>query len=51
LKTSLKLSTIVPAPRKRVFEAWLDSREHGAFTGGKAQIQAKVGGRFTAWDG
>jgi len=51
MKNSFKLSAVIPAPRKRVFDAWLDSKQHGAFTGGKASIQARVGGRFTAWDG
>jgi uncharacterized protein YndB with AHSA1/START domain len=36
---------------ERVYRAWLDSAEHGAISGGRAEIQATVGGRFTAWDG
>jgi len=51
MKTSFKLSTVLPVDRERLYKAWLSGREHGAFTGGKARIQAKVGGRFTAWDG
>lgn len=51
MKNSFWLSAVIPAPRKRVYDAWLDSKQHGAFTGAKARIQAKVGGRFTAHDG
>ena len=51
MKTSFKISTVLPVPRERLYKAWLSSKEHSAFTGGKARIQARVGGRFTAWDG
>ena len=51
MKTSFKVSTVLSVPRERLYKAWLSSRQHSAFTGGKARIQAKVGGRFTAWDG
>ncbi|MBI4202481.1 MAG: SRPBCC domain-containing protein, partial [Chloroflexi bacterium] len=48
---SIKLSAVIPATPERIYQAWLDSREHAAFTGGAATVEAKVGGRFTAWDG
>jgi uncharacterized protein YndB with AHSA1/START domain len=51
MRNSFRISAVIPAPRKRVYDAWLDSKEHGAFTGAKARVQAKVGGRFTAHDG
>jgi activator of HSP90 ATPase len=51
MKNAFKLSAVIPAPRKKLYDAWLDSKAHGAFTGSKAAIQAKIGGRFTAWDG
>jgi activator of HSP90 ATPase len=34
-----------------VYEALMDSKKHSAFTGGKASISRKVGGKFTAYDG
>lgn len=34
-----------------VFEALMDSEKHCRFTGGKAVISRKVGGKFTAYDG
>lgn len=47
----LRLSTVLPASAERIYRAWLDSREHGALTGGLAEIAPEVGGKFTAWDG
>jgi activator of HSP90 ATPase len=32
-----------------IYHALMDSRQHQAFTGAPAKIDAKVGGRFTAW--
>lgn len=49
---SFEVSTFIPGvSAERVYRAWLDSREHGNFTGGEAVIEPVVGGRFTAWDG
>ena len=33
-----------------LFEMYLDSKEHSAATGGKANLSRKVGGAFTAWN-
>src|SRR5713226_4547736 len=48
---SFQVSGVVRAPPDRIYEAWLDSAEHSAMTGGRATIDANIGGRFTAWDG
>ncbi len=48
---SLRLTAIIPATPQRVYAAWLDAKEHSAFTGSKATIEPRVGGRYTAWDG
>src|SRR5213592_974637 len=49
---SFQLEMIVAAEPQRVFSAWMDSREHAAFTGGgEAIVEPWAGGRFTAWDG
>jgi uncharacterized protein YndB with AHSA1/START domain len=34
-----------------VYEALMDSKKHAAFSGGKASISRKVGGRISAYDG
>ena len=46
-----QVSAVIPASAKRIYDAWLDSGGHSAMTGGKATATAKVGARFTAWDG
>jgi activator of HSP90 ATPase len=48
---SFEISTVLAAPAHRVYGAWLSSAEHGAMTGGAAQIDPTVGGKFSAWDG
>lgn len=47
----LKLSVTLPATPQTVYKAWLNSRAHSAFTGGKATASSKVKGKFSAWDG
>ena len=42
---------MIPASPERIYKAWLSSKEHSAFSGGKAVVSSKVGGKFTAWDG
>lgn len=46
-----EISTMLDAPPKRVYEAWLSSEEHGAFTGDTAEIEPRVGGAHTAFSG
>jgi activator of HSP90 ATPase len=48
---SLKLSLTLPVKAEKLYQAWLDSKQHSAFTGGKANISAKVNAKHTAWDG
>lgn len=36
---------------KRIYEAFMSSKEHGAFTGGPAEIDASVGGAFSCHGG
>ncbi len=46
---SFKISVTLPATAKQVYKAWLSGKEHTAFTGETAKVDAKVGGRFTAF--
>jgi uncharacterized protein YndB with AHSA1/START domain len=48
---SLQLSVVLPASPDDIFKAWLDPKQHGAFTGSPAEVEATVGGRHSAWDG
>jgi activator of HSP90 ATPase len=48
---SLKLDVVLPVKPAALYEAWLDSETHAAFTeGGPAVIEARVGGKHMAWD-
>lgn len=38
------------APAHGIFEALMDSKKHSQFTGNKAAISRKAGGKFTAYD-
>lgn len=42
---------LIPAPPGDVYEAFVDARTHSAFTGAKAAGPARVGAKFTAYDG
>ena len=52
MTASFRLSIDLAVKPERLFDAWLDGREHAAFTGGgEATASSVVGGSFTAWDG
>lgn len=42
---------LIPASPKQVYDALVTARIHAAVTGAAATGAARVGGRFTAWDG
>lgn len=48
---NFKVSDVIPSPPAKVYNAWLDSGEHGLMTGGTAHVSAEVGDSFEAWDG
>jgi len=49
---TLVLSGLLPATPARIYQAWMDARDHSAMTGSKATVESgAVGGRFTAWAG
>lgn len=41
----------MPATPMQVYKIFMDSKLHAKFTGGKAKISKKVGGKFSAYDG
>jgi activator of HSP90 ATPase len=45
------VSTVIKAPAKKIYDAWLDSKEHARMTGGTARVNAEEGAEFEAWDG
>ncbi|MCH7586787.1 MAG: SRPBCC domain-containing protein [Chloroflexi bacterium] len=48
---SFEISVVINTTPKSLYEAWLDSEQHSAFTGSKAQVDPQVGGSHSAWDG
>jgi len=48
---SVKVSAVIPAEPRVIYDAWMSSKGHQAMTGSGASVTARVGGAFTAWDG
>ncbi len=40
-----------PGTPHQVYELWMDSKRHAAFTNGEARISRKIGGSFSTFDG
>jgi len=51
MKNGFELKAVFPASIEMLYTAWLSSRGHSALTGSKAEVDHRVGGKFTAWDG
>ena len=48
---SIKASALIPAQPEAIYAAWMSSKGHGEMTGSSARVTARVGSRFSAWDG
>ena len=48
---SIRQSVTFHASPHTIYEMLMDSRKHAKFTGAKASISRKVGGKFTVFDG
>jgi activator of HSP90 ATPase len=51
MKNGFALSEFVPAGPAEIYEAWISSEGHTAMTGSSANVDGRVGGKFSAWDG
>jgi len=51
MSDSIKQTVTLPTEPKIIYEAWLNSDKHSAFTNNKAIIEKKVGSSFSAHDG
>jgi activator of HSP90 ATPase len=47
---TLHQSVTLPASPHEVYEAFMDSKKHSEFTGAKAKINPKKGGKFSTFD-
>jgi activator of HSP90 ATPase len=50
MKTIIQKVKFKAAP-KELYDIFLDSKKHSLATGSKANVNSKIGGKFTAWDG
>ncbi len=48
---SLTLTAEFNISKQQIYKAWLNSKSHTGFTGSPAVVNARKGGKFTAWDG
>ena len=48
---TITVSAIIPAEPAVIYKAWMSSKGHSLMTGSGAKITARVGGKYTAWDG
>ena len=51
MSEKFEISVVLPATPQQVYAAWLNSQAHSDFTGSVAEIEPRVGGKFSAWDG
>ena len=51
MKTSFEKTERLAVSAQELYESFLSSEQHTAMTGGEADVDSKVGGHFTAWDG
>jgi activator of HSP90 ATPase len=51
MKETISVSESFPITPDKLYKAWLDGKEHSAFTGSKATISKVLNRKFTAWDG
>jgi activator of HSP90 ATPase len=48
---TVRQSVSITAAPEDVYEVLMDSKKHAKFTGAKATVSRKVGGKFSVWDG
>lgn len=51
MKADFKLTSEFAVKPAALYRAWLSSKQHSEMTGSAAEIEARIGGRFSAWDG
>jgi len=51
MENKFTLSDIIPAPPEQIYKAWLSTNGHTKMTGSPAEVNGRVKGKFTAWDG
>ena len=48
---TIRQTVHISAKPQEVYEAFVDAKKHGEFTGARVKFDAKVGGKFDIWGG
>ena len=51
MENKFTLSEVIPATPAQIYKAWLSTDGHTKMTGSPAEVEVRVKGKFTAWDG
>jgi len=51
MENKFTLSDIIAATPEQIYKAWLSTDGHTRMTGSPAEVEGRVKGKFTAWDG
>jgi activator of HSP90 ATPase len=51
MKNGFKLSVTLNAGAREIYDAWLSTDGHTKMTGSAANVEGRIGGAFSAWDG
>lgn len=49
--TVIRHSVVLPAPPGRLYDMYLDAREHAKIIDARARVAARAGGAFSVWGG
>ena len=51
MESKFTISEVILATPEQIYQAWLSTKGHSAMTGSPAEVEARVKGKFSAWDG
>lgn len=51
MENKFSLSDVISATPEQIYKAWLSTDGHAKMTGSPAEVEARLGGKFSAWDG
>jgi activator of HSP90 ATPase len=51
MRNGFTLTITLNASAQQIYDAWMSIDGHSAMTGSVAQVNPKIGGTFSAWDG
>ncbi len=51
MENRFTLNDVISATAEQIYKAWLSTDGHTAMTGSPAEVEARVKGKFIAWDG